>query len=153
MATTSTTTVTTRSTRKRFDVPWWPDTDGDGYGDPDGTQVLDCFPPDGFANNPDDCDDTDPTIHPNVVELCDGVDNDCDAIVDEDCDPTDPAQTGDTGRPGPARVPTTRWGQRSAAPPGGTGCDCDSGGAVPPPSLLALVLVALGVGRRWGPHA
>ncbi|HEY2734031.1 MAG TPA: putative metal-binding motif-containing protein, partial [Polyangiales bacterium] len=30
-----------------------------------------------------DCDDLDPTRHPNAPELCDDRDNDCDTLVDE----------------------------------------------------------------------
>ena len=32
-----------------------------------------------------DCDDTNPAVYPGVVEVCDGVDNNCDGIVDEGC--------------------------------------------------------------------
>jgi hypothetical protein len=31
----------------------------------------------------DDCDDTNPNAHPNGIEICDGVDNDCNGVVDD----------------------------------------------------------------------
>ncbi|MEL6346837.1 MAG: putative metal-binding motif-containing protein [Myxococcota bacterium] len=30
-----------------------------------------------------DCDDADPNVGPNIEEVCDGVDNDCDGVIDE----------------------------------------------------------------------
>src|SRR5262249_53667076 len=47
------------------------DVDGDGHRAP---------LPDGTCG--DDCDDTDPRAFPGNTEVCDGVDNDCDGIVD-----------------------------------------------------------------------
>jgi hypothetical protein len=38
---------------------------------------------DGFSSD-EDCDDSDPEIHPYATELCDEVDNDCDDEIDED---------------------------------------------------------------------
>jgi hypothetical protein len=42
-----------------------PDNDGDG------------------VSRDNDCDDYDPEIHPGAVEVCDGVDNDCNGTVDD----------------------------------------------------------------------
>ena len=41
---------------------------------------------DGFGGSADDCDDNDATVYPGAVEACNGVDEDCDALVDEDFD-------------------------------------------------------------------
>jgi hypothetical protein len=64
------------------EVAWYPDMDGDGRGDPL-LPVLACDPPPGHVAFDDDCDDTDPALSPAATELCDGIDNDCDALVDE----------------------------------------------------------------------
>jgi hypothetical protein len=61
---------------------WFADYDDDGFGNPLAT-VQACAPPLGYTANDDDCDDTDMSIHPDAVELCDDTDNDCDGITDE----------------------------------------------------------------------
>ncbi len=64
---------------------WYPDVDGDGYGDGTlGLVILHCDQPTGYVDSDDDCDDSDPTIHPDADELCDGIDNDCRGDIDED---------------------------------------------------------------------
>jgi hypothetical protein len=63
-------------------VTWYRDADGDGRGDPNDTVVA-CSAPPGYVGPADDCDDTDPEIHPFADEVCDGVDNDCNGLVDE----------------------------------------------------------------------
>ena len=74
-------------------ISW--DTDGDGF-----NSMTSCL-------NPSDCDDENPYVNPEYNEICDGVDNNCDTIVDDiapvDCwtgsndailDGTTPCQTG-----------------------------------------------------------
>jgi hypothetical protein len=48
-----------------------PDFDGDGH--------------DKISMNGDDCDDMNPLVYPGADEYCDGIDNDCDTIIDEGC--------------------------------------------------------------------
>jgi hypothetical protein len=55
------------------------DEDGDGYGVP-GASACAAGHPDQF-----DCDDHNPTVHPGAVEACDGVDNNCNGLVDDAC--------------------------------------------------------------------
>ena len=60
------------------------DEDGDGFG-ARFPAVLTCSDPGpGWAPVDTDCDDGDPTIHPDAIEVCnDGVDDDCDALADD----------------------------------------------------------------------
>ncbi|MCB9745853.1 MAG: VCBS repeat-containing protein [Alphaproteobacteria bacterium] len=62
---------------------WYPDADGDGFGDPSGAQPS-CEAPSGYLSDGRDCDDQEPSTYPGATETCDGVDEDCDASVDED---------------------------------------------------------------------
>ena len=68
---------------------WYRDADSDGYGDVTYSDV-ECYQPSGYVSDATDCDDLDSTSYPGGVEVCDGADNDCNSIVDDD--PTD----GDT---------------------------------------------------------
>ena len=60
----------------------WIDADLDGFGDP-GTRELVCQLRDGLVQNKLDCDDQRSNVHPDALEACDGVDNNCDGEVDE----------------------------------------------------------------------
>lgn len=60
------------------------DSDGDGWGDPD-QSVQACELSSGFVDNDGDCDDQSMSAHPNSTEICDGIDNNCDDIIDEHC--------------------------------------------------------------------
>ncbi|NMO13892.1 MopE-related protein [Pyxidicoccus fallax] len=57
------------------------DADSDTYGT--GPATAACTQPSGYAQRPGDCNDGNASIHPGVTEVCDGVDNDCDAQADE----------------------------------------------------------------------
>jgi hypothetical protein len=59
---------------------WYADADADGA--PGGPAVYACDPPAGRSAVSVDCDDSDPAVLPGATEVCDGVDNDCDALVD-----------------------------------------------------------------------
>jgi hypothetical protein len=78
------------------------DADGDGYRRP-----LPGFAPGAPGSCGDDCNDESAAAHPNGIELCDGIDNDCDGVVDNGATfrpSTAPAlllsAAGDQGTPG-----------------------------------------------------
>ena len=62
---------------------WYRDADGDGYGSTDGTPAAGYSAPTGYVASSTDCDDSNATISPDAIEICDSVDNDCDGVVDE----------------------------------------------------------------------
>jgi len=70
-------------------IDYFADADGDGYGDP-GNSVAACNPPSGFITDNTDCNDADDAVYPGAAEVCDGLDNDCNGLIDEPClDPCD----------------------------------------------------------------
>jgi hypothetical protein len=71
------------------------DCDGEideGFTDTDGDSQADCVDEDDDADtflDIIDCGPTNPEVYPNAVEQCDGVDNNCDTLVDENFANTD----------------------------------------------------------------
>jgi hypothetical protein len=66
------------------DAPYWyHDADGDGYGN-DAIEVQQCWQSGDLVEDSTDCNDEDSDVNPGELELCDGLDNDCDGTFDED---------------------------------------------------------------------
>lgn len=63
-------------------IMYYLDADGDGYGDAN-QMLLACVAPPNYTINNEDCQDSDASVFPTAVEICDGQDNDCDGLVDE----------------------------------------------------------------------
>lgn len=60
---------------------WYADVDNDGFGS--GMAVsTDCFAPAGTVSNNSDCNDMNDAIHPNAMELCNGLDDNCDGTTE-----------------------------------------------------------------------
>jgi hypothetical protein len=70
------------------EIMYFMDSDGDGYGDADYTEVA-CDLPDGFSEIDGDCNDSDASVNPGIYADCeDGRDEDCDGDIDEGPDST-----------------------------------------------------------------
>jgi hypothetical protein len=96
------------------------DTDGFGAGDPDQLGPVGCG---GLALQGGDCDDDDPSIHPDADDICDTIDNDCDLLLDEGAfGPTWYADTDGDGFGDPL-VSSPACAQPPETSP--TGDDCD----------------------------
>jgi hypothetical protein len=69
-------------------ITWYADADGDGFGDAV-VAVQACEQPEGYVENGGDCDDRNADRNPGAVEVCNGLDDDCDSLVDEGdiCEP------------------------------------------------------------------
>lgn len=61
---------------------WYADADADGWGDM--TAVDNCMMPEGYLATSGDCDDANAAANPDMVELCNGFDDNCDSEIDED---------------------------------------------------------------------
>jgi hypothetical protein len=65
---------------------WYPDRDGDGFGDKTATPLVQCTQPSGYVQDHSDCLDSSVSVYPRagyIETTCDEVDDDCDGVVDE----------------------------------------------------------------------
>ncbi len=128
-------------------VSFYPDCDGDARGDDGADATIACAPPetvDGCASggqwvqNRLDCADDDPDRYRGRAEVCNGVDDDCDALVDDVANNTVVCQVGDDvacttacGLDGTAPCAADCLGFASCrADEVCNGCDDDANGAV-----------------------
>ncbi|MEO6166762.1 MAG: T9SS type A sorting domain-containing protein [Chitinophagales bacterium] len=66
------------------DLVLYADTDGDGYGDVNNILVTgDCSVPDGYVTDFTDCNDNNAGIYPGAPETGNGIDDNCNGIVDD----------------------------------------------------------------------
>ena len=67
-------------------VVYYPDLDGDGFGDMGATGEAYCDPPSNYVTDHTDCDDSEASVNPMADEVCDelNVDEDCNGAADDD---------------------------------------------------------------------
>ena len=63
-------------------IKYYADADGDGYGNAN-IHVLACSQPTGYVHDHHDCDDTNPNINPSASEICNGIDDNCNGVIDD----------------------------------------------------------------------
>lgn len=63
---------------------YYRDADQDNFGDPNNSMWLNnaCGEFPGYVLNNDDCDDTNPSLNPAALEVCNGIDDNCDGDID-----------------------------------------------------------------------
>ncbi len=66
---------------------YYADTDSDGFGDSNSSvDTCQATPVEGYVTNDLDCDDTTNLVNPDAVESCNGLDNDCNGLIDDGLD-------------------------------------------------------------------
>ncbi len=106
---------------------------------------------DGWSTVAGDCDDANAAVNPAAVEVCDGVDNDCDGTIDEGC-PTDSVSDSAVDSGTDSGANTGDSGPRDSAddasqPTVKSGClGCATGGDER--ATVPLIVGLLLVGRR-----
>jgi len=55
-------------------------------------QQQDVQAPSGYVSSSTDCNDTNSSVNPGAVELCNTIDDDCDGTTDEGCPSTTPGE-------------------------------------------------------------
>lgn len=87
---------------------FYADADGDSYGNPS-SSITQSSPvsPSGYVSNNLDCDDSNLAVNPAAMEICNGIDDNCDGTIDNNT----PALGSATAISGPAGVCRNSTGQ------------------------------------------
>ncbi|MFN0275936.1 MAG: MopE-related protein [Chitinophagales bacterium] len=64
-------------------ITFYEDIDGDGFGNPD-YSVMSCDSLEEYVTNTLDCNDLNADINPGMPEICNGLDDNCNTMIDED---------------------------------------------------------------------
>ncbi|MCB9760115.1 MAG: hypothetical protein H6739_09800 [Alphaproteobacteria bacterium] len=120
---------------------YYQDSDGDGHGDPAFSTEA-CAQPTGYVATATDCDDGDGAVNPDAVEVCNGIDDDCDTLVDDEDSSVD-TSTGaawyaDSDADGYGDSDSVTW---SCTQPSGAvsdATDCDDGDAAVNPAATEV---------------
>jgi hypothetical protein len=118
------------------------DADQDGFGDAAVSQDA-CAAPPSFVADDSDCDDLDAAVHPDAIEVCDSVDNDCDGLDDDRDDSLDRSTVsswhpdGDEDGYGDADDPGVQ-GCRGPADHVADATDCDDGDVAVNPGAVEV---------------
>jgi len=110
---------------------FYADADGDGFGDAAST-TLACEVPAGYVTDATDCNDANGLVYPGAIEVCNGVDDNCDGNIDEGIDLSiaiSPDGIIELCKPnavtlsGTAGYDSYQWYKNGAALPGETGME------------------------------
>ena len=120
-------------------VVWYADVDLDGYGDPD-LALEACAQPSGHVARAGDCDDSDGAVSPAATEVCDGLDNDCDGLVDSDDDSVTGSAIWYSDSDGDSYGDASSITEACSQPPGtvADATDCDDSDAAINPGATEL---------------
>lgn len=77
-----------------IETSWYLDVDNDGHGDA-AVEQLSTSKPNQYVADNTDCDDNNPAVNPMAKEINDGIDNNCDGVIDGE-----PFAIGDRGPAG-----------------------------------------------------
>jgi predicted outer membrane repeat protein len=104
-------------------ITWYLDQDDDGHAGPTTSVACDA-PENGFLTKTD-CDDGNADVSPDALEICDGIDDDCDGSIDEEDAADAPAWYADSDGDGFGDASVTAWA--CEAPAGYVDNDDDCG--------------------------